>query len=669
MLRLLVLLGTVATVASGAKAKATPIEKVTELLKGLQAKVAEEGKKEAAAYDKFACFCKEQADEKLYAIEKSDALIAKLTEEIKSLDADIAELNGDISKLSQKASKLEKKIEADAKARAKEHAKYLVKAQDLNEAIGACTAAIAAMKDAKSGLKDAKVNFAQVQSRLMATVSRQKLPSETVALVEKLSQPKYQFQGNDIIATLEDLLADFKEMKKNLDQDEFDLKSVFDEEALGDSNQLKFTNKEKDEKAALAEEKTEEVMNKREDNDQEKKDRAADQAFMDVLTKDCEEKATLFDQRSKTRADELTAMTDAIKALEEGVKPNEGANKKLVGFIQIRQVGTLQQESQHAIKRVEELLQEAAATQGSAVLRGAAARVELSQDHFVKVRGLIKDLIQRLKDDAAAEAEQKGFCDKAMKEAITNRDEGKGKQETADSKKTTLTALSEELTNSIADLTQEIAENKKAINEASELRAGEKADNEVTLDQAEQGKDATNMALTVLSDFYKNAFMQTGSKYVPPNSDREGNTVGDLAPEVFDDKYHGAQGEAKGIIGILEVIVSDFERSIKKVTEDEKSAQEAFEKFEKETNEDCDAMQKTIDEKEGKLKEAKADIVEQIQAYKDATELFESGEQKLEELHATCVAGEETWEERAAARKKEIEALKEAQTVLDEWQN
>ena len=70
------------------------------MLKGLQAKVAEEGKKEAAAYDKFACFCKEQADEKLYAIEKSDALIAKLTEEIKSLDADIAELNGDISKLS-----------------------------------------------------------------------------------------------------------------------------------------------------------------------------------------------------------------------------------------------------------------------------------------------------------------------------------------------------------------------------------------------------------------------------------------------------------------------------------------------------------------------------------------------------------------------------------------
>merc|ERR1712107_608703 len=46
----------------------SPVEKVIDLLKQLQAETEEQGNKEAAQYDKFACFCKEQADEKLYQI-------------------------------------------------------------------------------------------------------------------------------------------------------------------------------------------------------------------------------------------------------------------------------------------------------------------------------------------------------------------------------------------------------------------------------------------------------------------------------------------------------------------------------------------------------------------------------------------------------------------------
>ena len=46
-----------------------------------------------------------------------------------------------------------------------------------------------------------------------------------IKAVEKLGKgaPKFQYQSNDIIATLDDLLADFKRMKKELDQEEFDV--------------------------------------------------------------------------------------------------------------------------------------------------------------------------------------------------------------------------------------------------------------------------------------------------------------------------------------------------------------------------------------------------------------------------------------------------------------
>merc|ERR1719261_1404245 len=133
----------------GEGAKVTPMEKVIGLLKDLSAKVTSEGAKEAAQYDKYACFCKEQADEKLYSIEKSDAKISRLVAEIKALDTSIAELNSEVSDLSNKISGLETEIKTKTKKRNTQHDEYLTKAKDMNEAIEACGAAIEALKNSK----------------------------------------------------------------------------------------------------------------------------------------------------------------------------------------------------------------------------------------------------------------------------------------------------------------------------------------------------------------------------------------------------------------------------------------------------------------------------------------------------------------------------------------
>merc|ERR1711956_155718 len=107
--------------------------------------------------------------------------------------------------------------------------------------------------------------------------------------------------------------------------------------------------------------------------------------------------------------------------------------------------------------------------------------------------------------------------------------------------------MGKELKMDIAELANEIAKLMKALSEATELRVDEKEDNDQTVKEAEAGKDAVEFALKTLKEFYSNAFVQT-KKYVPPDSDREGNSVGDLAPEIFDSKYHGEQDSSKGIL-------------------------------------------------------------------------------------------------------------------------
>merc|ERR1719230_1352037 len=123
----------------------------------------------------------------------------------------------------------------------------------------------------------------------------------------------------------------------------------------------------------------------------------------------------------------------------------------------------------------------------------------------------------------------------------------------------------DKLTGEIKVLEVEIADLYKGLNEATDLRKIEKAENDKTVADATAGLNAVKAAIKVLKDFYENALIQTGSSYKPPKGDAEGNTVGDLAPDTgfgSEEDYKGNQDAASGIIGMMEVIESDFEGTI-----------------------------------------------------------------------------------------------------------
>jgi len=705
------------------------VQKVVALLEKLSAQLEQEGKEEAAAYDKYACFCKEQVDNKLYSIERSTEKIEKLGAKIEKLRGDIQGLDTQIGDLGTKITKLEDNMTTAQTVRDLEHKDFLANVADMDGAIDACKRALEALKSSKAAM-DGKTeleaaSLAQVKAvatMALSVASRTAFSTRQLTSLQSLltaGQPgtayQYKYQANDVIATLESLLSTFTEKKLELEQEEFDDNAMFEKRQLGWANEKKFAEKEKLEKEALAESKREEEAATVADKAQETKDKTADENFMGVLKEDCETKASLWDQRSLSRSQEITAISDAMTALKSGVAPNWKANKKLVGFqasarvsdtepkghwvfvtaaaakpqaasparaasfLQLRGSGLRGSARKGAlasqtdvVRKAHDLLQNSARLLGSPILSAAALKVSVSKDHFVKVRQIIKDLVDRLEADATAEMTHKAWCDKGMKDAVEMRDAKQSEVEDFTAQISAKEAARAQLEQEIAELSKEIAALKKALMEATELRQAESAENEKTVSEAGAGKEAVEYALQVLKTYYEGPALLQRSSYEPwvaTNSSRAGNTVGDLAPEIFDAEYKGAQDASKGIIGLLEVILSDFDRTGTTVDAEETAAVGKFNTFKDENEGDTSSKEGLVEEKEGLIEGIEDDLVDLEDKLDGAKRLHEESIEELEGLRKQCVAGVETYAERVANRHQEIEALKEAHDILENWQS
>merc|ERR1719262_511456 len=133
-----------------------------------------------------------------------------------------------------------------------------------------------------------------------------------------------------------------------------------------------------------------------------------------------------------------------------------------------------------------------------------------------------------------------------------------------------LTASITILSEDIANLTKAIADLDAAMLEATKVRAAEKAKNADTISDAQGAQTAVAQALVVLKEFYAKAAEATA--FVQKRQQPE-------APEVFDEPYTGMGGESGGVVGMLEVIESDFARLQSDTEAAEAAAQQEYEGF------------------------------------------------------------------------------------------
>jgi len=346
-----------------------------------------------------------------------------------------------------------------------------------------------------------------------------------------------------------------------------------------------------------------------------------------------------------------------------------------VAFVQINRVQQRVSDGEEAVQRAHSFLVDAAERTDSSALSAIAVRVAISNapgaDHYVKVRDLIKDLLQKLEDDARAEADQKTTCDKGIKQATSERDSANAHIEEFTAKVTVLKSQKiGELTDDNQRMAKQIAELKKAQLEATELADKEEDDSKKQRAMCTAGAESVESALILLEGFYHGEppkLLQTG-RWKPTNSSRDGDTVADLTPDTFDSSYHGAKDESSGIIGILEVVLADFQRSERQAVSDMEDAVAARQKFMESTAADVKQKQESIDKNEAAITEFNGQLLETEASLKDANILLASALKQLEGWKEMCVKGEVTWEEREQQRSEEIAALNEAMRILENWQ-
>merc|ERR1712224_1190585 len=240
-----------------------------------------------------------------------------------------------------------------------------------------------------------------------------------------------------------------------------------------------------------------------------------------------------------------------------------------------------------------------------------------------------------------------------MGELSTNEQTRKEKTEAVE----TLHAEIDQLEASIAKLTEEIAELTKAVAEldaamakATELRQAEKEKNTETISDSGEAQTAVAQALTVLKEFYAKAAVATA--FVQQ-------------PEIFDKEYKGMQSENGGVVGMLEVIESDFARLESDTKAAEATAQKEYDEFMTDSKVDKTEKSTDIEHKTAKKQDQAQTLTVKKEDLEGTQKELDAALAYFDKLKPSCVDSGVSYEDRVARRKEEIESLQEALKILN----
>jgi len=651
--------------ASTEQLQTSPLSKVLDLMSELTAKILREGEAEAKSYKEYFDWCDDMSKNAGFEIKSAETKKEKLEANIGQLTSSIVVSASKIEELIAVIAADDSELKDATVVREKEAANFAKHEAELMDCLDTLERAIMIIskETAKNPAALAQIdtsNTARLVQTLGAVIHAAGFAGidkrRLIGLVQSQNSDDqepgapeaavYKSHSSDIIDVLEDMkekaegtISDLGKEETNAKHNFEMLKQSLEDQMAADSKDLE------DERAAKAEAAEGKAKAER-DLYQTVKLLKSTNDELTTASATCMQVAGDHEATVKARNEELKAIATAQQILEE---TTGGAASQTYSMLQTRL-----QRAHLAGLKVVHLVKKLAKQHNSSALAQLASRMTAAirfgasggENPFGKVKELIEDMIEKLEAKARADATEKAYCDEEMSKTEAKRSDLMDDVSKLTAKIDQATAKSAELYLEIKQLEAELAELVKSQAEMDKIRLEEHASFVQAQADLTAGLSGVRQALSVLRDYYADSAALVQQPDVPT-------------------LHSKATGVGTSIIGILEVVESDFAKGLAKETSQEDDAKALYD-----NNMQQSKVTKTMKDQDLKYKNAEAKRLAKVSADLSSDEELLSNELVAvngyyANIKGRCIAKPEAYEKRKAQREAEISGLKEALQTLE----
>jgi len=669
----LVLVGIASSVTvlqhDGEQLSERPVMKVVRLLKDMETELINDLEDDKKVHEMLDCWCKTNRQEKTAAIELGEAKQSQL-------EAFLGEAAAKMAEIKTKRDATQDEVDKDwaalneAKAlRMKENKAFHDEEMYLQQTIDAAQQAVIVLSKHHPELAQVKAVARKLRS--VNVLSFKKLSkAQSEALRAFLDEPQstgssflgipgmksYAPQSGQIFGILKQMIADFKDDLSGAEQREADAVKEFEELRAAKEKEIK-TGKElviqlDDEFAEMGEKKAQAFK----DLEDTKAQLELDRTFLKNLEEKCAQSDEEFEKRVKDRNTEIEAVQDTINIVNSD-SSFDNFSKTVNTFLQLSG-GAATREQQVLLRRVSTMLAEVGTRIQSPRLSLMATAAQL--DAFTEVKAEIDKMVAELNKQQQDEIDHRDWCIKEMNDNKRDTAAAYDKKESLETKIADLTKSIETMTSEIDATTKAVAETQESMKRSSEIREGEDADYQQTMQDQRLTQMILKKALARMKEVY---LLQQRQKPGAPHIQTSGtHTDPGNGPARFD-KYEKNAGGAK-VVSMLEEIIADSVKAEDDAMAAEEDAQTAYEQMMKQSNDMIIAATKKINDLKEARATAKGDLTMAKEDYKQTIVDLGDLNDTMSGLVKACKYILDNFDARQAARAAEVDALKEAKAIL-----